>query len=169
MGELSRVPNWLVAKKTFPGGIRHPKRQKWWESPNQEKPHFGSFHTIFTPGTVRTAGDPISSGDFRYWCGSTSPMAKAYAACRCCGEVVVDRAERKTHRKEGCGSRLEKAFKILAKTKDCAICSLSTKRRAYGIPLCSKDCEHEWEYVTTKPRSLAYVLESIVKEAKVRV
>lgn len=150
------LPDYLVRKvSNFPAGIKLNEFTKFQMSypSNDYKVIGGSLY----PGTGD--GDPLSGGDYRYWCGAYgSHWRKGYANCRGCGELCFTKSDRKTHKNLGCGARLEEAYKMLRRSNECIICTLNTNRKVYGLPMCCKDCEHEWEYTTGTPGTLRIIL-----------
>jgi len=159
---ISAIPNWLVRKVAgYPAGMKMPHRGKFWEQGGYKPaPFIGS---LFHSGTDKT-GDPLNGGDYRYWCGieATSMCTnKGFATCRACGEVIITRKERKEHLKIGCGQLLEKAFKLLKRSQECIVCKKETHRKVYGVPMCNKDCEFEWEFTTATPSGLRYILDDV--------
>ena len=163
VGELCQIPEWLLAKKHFPGGIRSPKRGKWYDSENRgAQSRFPSMAGYHAGPALSGELNPLNQGDFRYWNGLQSTVNRSYAACRCCGEIHHSHKTRKEHlKKEGCGSKLTQAFKLLAKDDRCVVCNDKTRKKNWGIPLCSKDCEHEWAFVTRRPDALAAALDLV--------
>jgi hypothetical protein len=161
---MIQLPDYFVRKVAgYPAGIRMPKMEKWYAD-NWPKGFVNSHNHTHYP-ILSTEGDPLSGGDYRYWCGvpAATMFRKGYAQCRCCGEVVVHKKERKEHKQKGCGSKLEEAYKMLRRSTECIMCKLATHRKVYGLPLCCKDCEFEWEFTTATPRVLRYVLEEVGK------
>ncbi len=155
------LPDYFVRKVSgYPAGMKMPKMTRYHQvlgySYQTNLPPFK-----FTGGVIQ--GDPLSGGDYRYWCGMPGVFAanKGYASCRCCGEVHCSKEGRKEHKKKGCGPKLEEAFKMLKRSTECIICKLATHRKVYGVPMCCKDCEFEWEFTTATPAVLRYVLEEI--------
>lgn len=174
MGELTQIPEWLLAKKHFSGGIRSPKRGRWYDSENRTVFNrktgtgFGGYQPNLALNTFGISGElnPLTQGDFRYWNGLTLATNRSYAACRNCGEIHHSHKTRKEHLKqEGCGSKLTNAYRLLAKDDRCVICNDKTRKKNWGIPLCSKDCEHEWAYVTRRPDALVAALDLVAREA----
>ncbi len=157
---MIQLPDYFVKKISgFPGGIRLTKMIKF-----QEFPSSGGYRVanLFPMGQIG-AGDPLNGGDYRYWCGAiSSHFRKGWANCRCCNELRFFKNERKEHKNAGCGALLEEAFKRLRRSNDCIICTLTTHRKVYGLPLCCKDCEAEWEYTTSTPT----VLRRLIREIK---
>ena len=135
--------------------------------PKMEKYYQTEFkNTGYSVVNLLGEGDPLSGGDYRYWCGALgSHWRKGWANCRCCNQYYFTKKERKEHKQQGCGSLLEEAYKMFRRSKDCIICSLATHRKVYGLPLCCKDCDAEWEYTTATPAALRNVLKQL-KEGK---
>jgi len=159
------LPNYFIRKVSgYPAGIRMPKIGHYYETGNFVGRTLHDIKNMFSG----KEGDPLSGGDYRYWCGipPSSTAKKGFASCRCCGSVLVTKKLRTDHKKEGCGARLEEAFKMLRRTKECVICDLATHRKVYGLPMCSKDCEYEWEFVSTTPAVLRAALEVVIREEK---
>lgn len=154
MAEIQKIPDWFIAKGIRPGGMRMsplPKLEKPKPEPNYH------FQPLF--GIQRSFGDVLGGGDIRYWCGSTT--SSSYAACRSCGEVLFKREERKEHLKKGCSKVLTEAYKALLRDRKCVICDEKTSVKHFGVPLCCKDCVHEWSYVTRKPTSLSAAIDFV--------
>ncbi len=162
------IPDWFVYKVSgYPAGIRMPKLPKYWEAGGYRPQSW--VGNLFRPSTYRESGDPLSGGDYRYWCGLESASTiqnKGFATCRACGEVVVTKKERKEHQKIGCGALLENAYKVLKRSTECIVCKKETHRKVYGLPMCNIECEHEWDFVTTTPSGLRYVLEDVERTKK---
>jgi hypothetical protein len=157
-----QLPDYFVRKVSgYPGGIRMPKMTTWWQDGSSST----GWPRPMLPfgGVLHGEGDPLSGGDYRYWCGAMPTMLcrKGYASCRACGEVVMYKDARKEHKKAGCGNKLEEAFKMLRRSTECVICKLPTHRKVYGLPMCCKDCEFEWEFTTTTPKVLRYCLDDL--------
>ena len=154
---MIQLPDYLVRKVSgYPAGMRMPKMIKYYEAKSDNH----GYRPLLP--LLGNDGDPLSGGDYRYWCGATGSFyRKGFSTCRGCGEVCFYKNERKEHKKKGCGNKLEEAYKMLSKTKECVICKLATKRKVYGLPFCCKDCEFEWEFTTTTPSVLRYVLEEL--------
>lgn len=152
------LPDWVVAKGLWAGGVRLPERPKLdYKAPTT---NFGPNLPLFNPllkggsGTLTIDGDTLTYGDFRYWSGYNNAASMAYSACRKCGEVCLTAEGRKEHLKKGCGPVLTKAFQALGRDKMCVVCDLKTPKRIWGIPVCCKDCEYEWKFTTRCPTSL---------------
>jgi hypothetical protein len=167
MADLSPLPNWIYDKLYFAGGVRQKKAKRWYEA-QEGVSRGGSCSPSFIFRGDARKGDSVTMGELRYWCGLPGTTNLCYASCRCCREVIRFAAERKEHKRQGCGSSLERAYKRLAKTKDCIICNLATKRRLYGLPLCCKDCEQEFMYSNIQPDPLRAQLKEIAKEDEER-
>ena len=156
LDNLLKIPAYFVRKVSgYPAGIRMPKMVPFLQG------GYSNFKPYIPP--LFGKGDPLGGGDYRYWCGlsPTARVNKGYASCRGCGEVFITKDGRKAHKSQGCGVKLEEAYKLLRRTTKCMICQLDTHRKVYGLPMCCKDCEFEWEYVTTTPMTLRYVLEEV--------
>lgn len=163
---ISLIPHWLVHKISgYPAGIRLPKMVKWYSQENANyTPVLYPRKPFWSANEPRT-GDPLGGGDYRYWCGlQSTSMCKntGFATCRACGEVVIVKKERKAHMKDVCGPLLEKAYKILRCSTECIICKKVTHRKVYGLPICDRDCEFEWEYTTATPVGLRYILDDSI-------
>lgn len=166
----ARIPDWIVAKKTFPAGIRMPKRSKWYDAEN----HKGAFEggwPIFPRqmNEVRAPqiGDALLNGDLRFWNGID--WKQSYATCRSCGEVIHFAKERKAHLKEaGCGSRITRAINLLSRSNRCVVCDEETKRKMWGIPMCAKECQSEWAWLTKCPPALRAALDLVERETKAK-
>ena len=154
---MIQLPNYLVRKVSgYPGGIRMPKMTKFYQADNYWS------NNGFKPMLPQGDGDPLNGGDYRYWCGAFgNHWQKGYANCRCCQELCFTKQERKEHKNKGCGALLEEAYKLFRRSKDCIICTLETNRKVYGLPICCKDCEYEWEYVTACPAALRHVIKQL--------
>ena len=158
------LPDYFVRKVSgFPAGIKMPKMVKF------ETGTGNGFKVIGLPGMRPMMplgdGDPLNGGDYRYWCGANGTYwRKGYANCRCCNELCFFKKDRKEHKNAGCGALLEEAFKQFKRSNDCIICNLETHRKVYGLPLCCKDCEFEWEYTTATPSALRMVLRQLKED-----
>lgn len=157
------MPDWFVKKVAgYPGGMRMPKLGRYWDANTTVPAHnrWGiRLNEILPFGPKK--GDPLTGGDLRYWSGLPyqKGVREGYGSCRCCREVHMTKEARKEHHKAGCGRKLEEAYKVFRRVTECIICLNATKQKTYGLPMCSKECEYEWEYVTTTPQALAYVLD----------
>lgn len=158
------VPNWALFRSAnvHKGGFRWPKRSAVHDAhphawPTHKKYSWASTYPVMN-NTRAYNGPPdlkenwLSQGDFRCWCGSET--LHSYGACRVCAEVISIKNHRVTHRRLGCGHRLEQALKLLKRDPVCVICGDPTHQKRYGIPICSKDCQHHWQYVETRPAAL---------------
>jgi len=168
MSELLKIPDWLLAKKIYPGGFRLPKRNKWYDAENFPRSNSSAVgSSSYLRGTRSGYSfDALNNGDLRFWKGCNFANAyngKSYAACRRCGIVEHSREGRKAHLQEKCGGLITRALKSMCRDKVCAICGKSTKRTCWGTPLCTKECEKEWAYVIRQPDSLVQALELIEK------
>lgn len=168
---LSPVPNWVVAKKVFAGGIRLPKRPKWHDAEQRSHratfdkgwPLFPARSTSGMNGVLERKGDLLSNGDLRYWNGLN--YKDTHSVCRNCREVHHFAKERKAHLKDaGCGSFLTRAIKLLRRSDRCVICDEETKKNCWGLPLCSKECQNEWAWTTTCPAALRAALDLVERE-----
>ncbi len=149
------IPDYLVRKVSgFPGGIRMPKMEKY---------SLAEFiNKGYTVTNILGEGDPLNGGDYRYWCGAQgSHWRKGWANCRACNCFYFTKKERKAHKQDGCGALLEEAYKMFRRCNECIICTLATHRKVYGLPLCCKDCESEWEYTTATPHALRQAMNKI--------
>lgn len=158
------LPDYFVRKIAgYHAGVRLSKMVKWYDHNTPLNINIQRHPYVFGGVINGGQGDPLSGGDYRYWCGvpPSSTFRKGYAQCRCCGQVVITKVERKEHKKGGCGSKLEDAYKMLRRSTECIICKLATHRKVYGLPMCCKDCEFEWEFTTATPAVLRYVLEEV--------
>lgn len=156
MAEFQKIPDWFIAKGIRAGGMRMaplPKLEK-------EKTNYVStpFKPVFG-GMQKSYGDVLGGGDLRYWCGSSG--SASYSACRSCGEVLFKKDERRDHLKKGCSKVLTESYKALLRDRKCVICDEKTSVKHFGVPLCSKDCVHEWCYVTRKPTSLSAAIDFV--------
>lgn len=144
-----QIPDFFFRNGVTSGGTRKPKR------PKLEAPKVASFLPV--SAVTHGKGDALSQGDLRYWVGfrSTNGISNGYAACRACGEVCTDKETRRKHMKDqGCGWLLTEAYKALLRDRKCVVCDLVTTRRVWGVPMCCKDCEAEWSFVTRCPDAL---------------
>src|SRR5882757_2667027 len=134
---MIQLPDYFIRKVSgYPAGIRLTKMTKWYSSnTNNFKP--------FLPFTPNLSGgyksDPLNGGDYRYWRGLPSSASivsnRGFAICRCCEQVVCSKDARKEHKKLGCGGKLEDAYNMLKRSKQCIICNLATNKKVYGLPL----------------------------------
>lgn len=160
---MIQLPNYFIRKVSgYPGGIRMPKMTPYFQGDSKDS--WRSWKPLL-PNLSGKPGDPLSGGDYRYWCGVIASFGTnpGFATCRACGEILFHKDERKEHKKKGCGAKLEEAYKRLRKATECIICKLETHRKVYGLPMCCKDCEFEWEMTTATPRGLRYILDELIK------
>jgi len=191
VANLSLVPNWILARQSLPHGVRGPKRPRWTDARDGYTPYAGVFKPLtewhaqnryphlFNPAlrqdkvinilpehTDRASRPcPPHGGDFRYFCGTVDRgMNENYSVCRACGEVLISKKGRQEHRKAGCGALLENTFKRIARSGICVICSKQTKRKSYGLPFCSNNCELTWEFERARPHVLEFALQETRQE-----
>ncbi len=164
---MRNLPDYFVRKVSgYPGGIRLTKMTKYYETGRHSffggSKDNGGFKGM---GQIQR-GDPLGGGDYRYWCGTqmSTSLNVGFSRCRDCCTILYSREGRKEHKNQGCGSRLEAAYKALRRTTNCVICQGHTNKKVYGLPLCSNECIREWEFVTPTPMVLFDALEVVRKE-----
>ena len=161
----TEIPDWILRKKLYPGGVRLPKLTRWFSDAKTDLSAYNSrfLPTVYAGYTNDPITEPLTNGDFRFWNGSQATTLRHYASCRMCGALEFNRRNRKEHMKEGCGGKLTAAYRLLAKDFRCVICNDKTSRSHWGVMLCSKDCEVEWSYVTRQPDALTAALELVIR------
>ena len=160
------IPNWAVfrASNVHRGGYRLPKKT----SPYMPRPNAWPTHEKYQTSGARNLvhnhmqpytgpsreeiKNYLTAGDYRNWGGAEN--SHCYGSCRGCGQVIFDRDKRGEHRRLGCGHKLENAFKLLKRDPACIICGEKTHQKHWGLPICSKDCQHHFQYVEVRPAAL---------------
>jgi len=165
---LTEIPEWLLLKKTYAGGVRLPKWEPFKQPYVAHKP-WEQNYKVFGPSKVGevTSSDWLSNGDFRYW-GSSPACCYSYgniAYCRVCGETCWTKEGRKEHRKKGCGRLMETVCKMLRRTADklCIICGNPTRKTVFGFYLCSSECVDSWKYYKLQPEALLKAIAEVKK------
>lgn len=163
-----KIPDWVWAKKYYAGGHRLQKFVKWY-SRNTAPVKPGG---LWTPAksvdlNAPRKEDALTIGDLRYWRGQQNEHMRNYGTCRACGFSSVSSELRKKHLQEGvCNVLMAGTMRELRKQNICGACGKTTKEQKWGIPICSKPCEHEFAYEFSKPPIYRKIFDEIHDEIK---
>jgi hypothetical protein len=162
------LPNWLLAKKTMPGGLRLPKRPKFIE---QYKSDYIKSKCAESKLDDKVPKD-FSNWEFRFWAAYNGgdEDGQAFCECRGCNMYTWDTVVRRSHLGQmGCGRLLTNSFKLLLRDKKCVICDAETNKTEWGVPICSESCRRKWMYEEAQPLALSEAIRLVKENTGVNV
>ena len=177
INNLFGAPNFFVLNGMIGRGkgVRLSKKPQVDRGYSGYQPNQGTFKPfnildkparVMLPCNVPKKLDEVKHGDYRYWAGyHPQEHNPAYATCRSCGQVCLNKEDRQKHsRDEGCGRLLTDAYKLLLRDRICVICDLPTQVQHFGLRLCCKDCVHEWCFKQRCPKSLMHAIQIVQRQ-----
>jgi hypothetical protein len=102
----------------------------------------------------------LPNADFRFFFGSQLNGSR-YSQCRVCNAQCYSGVERKEHMEEtGHTVCLVHAYAVMQKERLCVMCDQATRRRVWGVYLCSRTCQFEWMF---HPGKKSYALQCALR------
>lgn len=162
------VPIALIRRVCFPSGQRLPKLKRIEFPPKAivnpvTKPYSG-----YTVSTFDATKGNLEKQQYQFFVGRTRTNDNS-ATCRWCGVVGYGDHYQREHGKGegskiGCKKKLTDLYKTFCVNKQCMMCDNATMKTTWGVPLCSKECETEWQFHA--PASLRFEVDMVTRNER---
>lgn len=167
------MPIALIRRLCYASGRRLPKLERI-EFPPKKVAATGVSQLVSNGRLLSTVGvSTIFKGNlekqlYQFYVGKMRSNDNS-AVCRWCDTMGFGSMFLRDHGKgagtaTGCKKHLVDIYKTFVLNGQCMMCDARTTRTSWGVPLCSEECEKEWQF--HNPRSLRFEIEVFEKREK---